>query len=187
MEYDLLFRRLDERLAEENIDLEIFCIGGFVLEYHSLKATCDIDAFYESNDKIDQIIREVGDEYKANMSEAWLNNNIQTLMSKPTDPDIQWQRVFNGQYLKAYIASLENVLIDKTFASRQKDIEDMASILRQLNMKHPTKMFEALIWSEGEVDPRVVFEAYVRAFGEDELLMRLQENPELERVARYSW
>ena len=35
MEYNLLFRRLDERLAEENIDLEIFITHH--LTYYSTK------------------------------------------------------------------------------------------------------------------------------------------------------
>ena len=46
MNYNKLFIRLNEKLAENNIHLSLQCVGGFVLEYHGLKATEDIDAFY---------------------------------------------------------------------------------------------------------------------------------------------
>ena len=46
MNYNKLFTRLNEKLAENDIHLSLQCVGGFVFEYHGLKATEDIDAFY---------------------------------------------------------------------------------------------------------------------------------------------
>ena len=63
MNYNKLFTRLNEKLAENDIHLSLQCVGGFVLEYHGLKATEDIDAFYESTAKVEEIIAEIGQEF----------------------------------------------------------------------------------------------------------------------------
>ena len=56
MDYHQLFSRLNEKLSEENLQLHLHCVGGFVLEYYGMKATEDIDAFYESTEKVEKII-----------------------------------------------------------------------------------------------------------------------------------
>lgn len=45
MDKKVLFEALNTELAKENIDLEIICVGGFVLEYYNLRGTQDVDAF----------------------------------------------------------------------------------------------------------------------------------------------
>lgn len=45
LDYHQLFSRLNEKLSEENLQLHLHCVGGFVLEYYGMKATEDIDAF----------------------------------------------------------------------------------------------------------------------------------------------
>lgn len=54
MDYHQLFSRLNEKLSEENLQLHLHCVGGFVLEYYGMKATEDIDAFYESTEKVEK-------------------------------------------------------------------------------------------------------------------------------------
>ena len=44
MDKKVLFEALNTELAKENIDLEIICVGGFVLEYYNLRGTQDVDA-----------------------------------------------------------------------------------------------------------------------------------------------
>lgn len=51
LDYHQLFSRLNEKLSEENLQLHLHCVGGFVLEYYGMKATEDIDAFYETTEK----------------------------------------------------------------------------------------------------------------------------------------
>lgn len=46
MDKKVLFEALNTELAKENIDLEIICVGGFVLEYYNLRGTQDVDALY---------------------------------------------------------------------------------------------------------------------------------------------
>ena len=44
MDEKVLFETLNTELAKENIDLEIICVGGFVLDYYNLRGTQDLDA-----------------------------------------------------------------------------------------------------------------------------------------------
>ena len=37
MDEKVLFKTLNTELAKENIDLEIICVGGFVLDYYNLR------------------------------------------------------------------------------------------------------------------------------------------------------
>ena len=55
MDEKVLFETLNTELAKENIDLEIICVGGFVLEYYNLRGTQDVDAFYQEDAKIRSI------------------------------------------------------------------------------------------------------------------------------------
>lgn len=59
MDKKVLFEALNTELAKENIDLEIICVGGFVLEYYNLRGTQDVDAFYQEDAKIRSIIEKV--------------------------------------------------------------------------------------------------------------------------------
>lgn len=43
MDEKVLFETLNTELAKENIDLEIICVGGFVLDYYNLRGTQDVD------------------------------------------------------------------------------------------------------------------------------------------------
>ena len=41
LDYHQLFSRLNEKLSEENLQLHLHCVGGFVLEYYGMKATLE--------------------------------------------------------------------------------------------------------------------------------------------------
>ena len=49
-----VFETLNQELSQENLPLTIICVGGYVLEYHGLRATQDVDAFYEENHHINE-------------------------------------------------------------------------------------------------------------------------------------
>ncbi|HFN6383352.1 TPA: hypothetical protein ACHFTX_001747 [Streptococcus pneumoniae] len=40
-----VFQALNKELIQENLTLTIICVNGYVLEYHGLRATQDVDAF----------------------------------------------------------------------------------------------------------------------------------------------
>lgn len=39
-----VFQALNKELIQENLTLTIICVDGYVLEYHGLRATQDVDA-----------------------------------------------------------------------------------------------------------------------------------------------
>ena len=84
MDKKVLFEALNTELTKENIDLEIICVGGFVLEYYNLRGTQDVDAFYQEDAKIRSIIEKVGDDFDVNEpDELWLNNNVANMNKIP--------------------------------------------------------------------------------------------------------
>lgn len=182
MEYQKLFDRLNEKLAAQNLTLSLHCVGGFVLEYHGLKATEDIDAFYESSDKIEQIIAEIGQEFDVGTNhEAWLNHSIGQLMSNPYRSD---EIIYNGSNLTVGLASLKEVLVDKIQAGREKDVSDIAEIMKKLNLTSPDEILELMKYSDGNAELAVIFEAYGLAYGAENLKKYLTENPEMLRLLK---
>ncbi|MGP0460421.1 DUF6036 family nucleotidyltransferase [Streptococcus pneumoniae] len=72
-----VFQALNKELIQENLTLTIIYVGGYILEYHGLRATQDIDAFYDQNQKINEIIARVGKQFNLNIHEKlWLNNHV---------------------------------------------------------------------------------------------------------------
>ncbi len=67
MNKKILFEALNDELDKENIELEIICVGGFVLEYYNLRGTQDVDAFYQEDAKIRSIIEKVGNDFGVNI------------------------------------------------------------------------------------------------------------------------
>ena len=59
MDKKVLFEALNTELAKENIDLEIICVGGFVLEYYNLRGTQDVDAFIKKMLKSEALLRKL--------------------------------------------------------------------------------------------------------------------------------
>ena len=118
MDYHQLFSRLNEKLSEENLQLHLHCVGGFVLEYYGMKATEDIDAFYESTEKVEKIIQEIGEEFHVGTSnEPWLSQAVGEVMShSKTDETI----IFVESHLTVGLSSLESILIDKIQAGRYR-------------------------------------------------------------------
>ena len=84
IDFESVFKRLNDELFQAGQLLELVCAGGYVLQRHGYKATLDVDAFYKSNAHIDEIIKKVGDEFNINKSdELWLNNSIINFNSEP--------------------------------------------------------------------------------------------------------
>ena len=50
--FEIIFGRLDEELSKIGQRLELVCAGGYVMQRHGYRTTLDVDAFYESNELI---------------------------------------------------------------------------------------------------------------------------------------
>ncbi|BAL50227.1 MAG: DUF6036 family nucleotidyltransferase [Lactococcus lactis] len=180
LDYHQLFSRLNEKLSEENLQLHLHCVGGFVLEYYGMKATEDIDAFYESTEKVEKIIQEIGEEFHVGTSnEPWLSQAVGEVMShSKTDETI----IFVESHLTVGLSSLESILIDKIQAGRTKDVPDIAKIMKKLKIESPDPLLERFKHTDGSADPAVILEAFSLAYGEEALKNYLRKNPKILRL-----
>lgn len=109
MDKKVLFEAFNTELAKENINLEIICVGGFVLEYYNLRGTQDVDAFYQEDVKIRSIIEKVGDDFDVNEpDELWLNNNVANMNKIP--PLSICEKAFSYSNLTVFVPPLSYIL-----------------------------------------------------------------------------
>lgn len=160
-----IFEELNCKLADNNMSLEIICVGGFVLSHNNLRATLDIDGFFKSNSIIDSIIRDVGNKFEINKAdELWLNNSVQNLNSPP-NKDI-CDLLYNFSNLKVYIAPLDYVAGMKLISCREQDILDVASIIKAKAITDPIELSNVLFsYGFENIDESVLLEAFGRAYG----------------------
>ena len=166
IDFDAAFIRLNEELAEANQMLELVCAGGYVLQRHGYRATSDVDAFYTSNDKIDEIIKNVGDEFGLNTpGDIWLNNSVLSLNPEPPDEHCVLVHQFSNLVVKE--VSIQYLIGMKLFSQRLQDIRDAASILKQDKNTQPFELFATLTDMNFDIDISVLLEAYEIAHGMD--------------------
>ena len=134
MDKKVLFEALNTELAKENIDLEIICVGGFVLEYYNLRGTQDVDAFYQEDVKIRSIIEKVGDDFDVNEpDELWLNNNVANMNKIP--PLSICEKAFSYSNLTVFVPPLSYILGMKLDSGRDRDRQDSGEIIKLVKIR----------------------------------------------------
>lgn len=124
-----VFEALNKELVRANLTLTIICVGGYVLEYHGLRATQDMDAFYEESQKINEIIARVGQRFYLNTHEQlWLNNNVANMNKQP--PLSLCEPLYSLENLTVLVAPLEYVLGMKMVRTREQDLKDIGAIVK---------------------------------------------------------
>ena len=161
-----IFKELNNELQNHGIKLEVICVGGFVLSHYGLKQTMDIDGFYERTTEIDDIIARVGDKFEINTDEElWLNNSVQS-MNKIPDKDI-CTVLYDFWNLTVYMPPLEYIAGMKLQSGREKDIEDVALIIKKENLGDPIELIKLLKdrYDFDGIDISMVLTAYGKAYG----------------------
>ena len=160
-----LFEALNQRLYDANMSLEVICVGGFVLNHYGMRATQDIDGFYKSSKKLSRIIREVGEEFHVNTEdELWLNNSVQNMNHVPPKEICEELYVFSN--LKVLIPPLDYVAGMKLVSARGQDIEDVAAILKKLNIESPEEFSDQIdLYGFPHIDESLLLEAFGIAYG----------------------
>ena len=131
------FERLNEFLLKEDIWISVICVGGFVLNHYGVRTTHDIDVFYQTSAKLEQLIKKVGDELEINTEEE-LWNSVQNMNKKP--PDEICTVVYEYSNLKVLIPPLDYVAGMKLESARERDIDDVASIIKLLKIETPAEL-----------------------------------------------
>lgn len=162
---ELLFKILNQKLKEKSLNLVLICVGGFVLNHYSIRATMDIDSFYTASKEIEDIILFMGEEYDLNPEgERWLNNSVQNLNKRP--PEEICDVLYEFSNLKVMIPPLEYIACMKLQSAREQDIMDVASIIHRCDIKMPEDMESILNkYGIGDIDESVLLEAFGEAYG----------------------
>ncbi len=164
-EYEV-FKALNNELEASDISLEIICVGGFVLSHYGLKETLDIDGFYKRTKEIDEIIYRVGEKFGINTDEeAWLNSSVQSMNSAPEGSICDTLYEFSN--LRVLMAPLDYIAGMKLQSGREKDIEDIALIVRKENLENPIQFIKSLREKYGfeGIDISLILTAYGKAYG----------------------
>lgn len=160
-----IFSRFDEKLGERNLRLSIICVGGYVLRFHGIRETVDIDAFFTNTPEIQSIIKEIGQEFGLNSSdEDWLNSSVQNLNDAPDESICS--KIYTGKNLTVAIPPLLYVAGMKLISEREIDISDVAQIISSLHSKDPVEFRNGLMqYGFGFVDEALILEAFSEAYG----------------------
>lgn len=177
MDKKILFEALNTELAKENIDLEIICVGGFVLEYYNLRGTQDVDAFYQEDAKIRSIIKRVGDAFGVNEpDELWLNNNVANMNKIP--PGSICKKAFNYSNLTILVPPLSYILGMKLDSGRDRDRQDAGEIIKLLKIHSIKDVIHKLKEYGFQPDLSMVLEIFEIAYGMEWLVKYMSEHSE---------
>lgn len=161
-----LFEELNIALAENQIKLSIICVGGFVLEHHGLRATQDIDAFYQENQTLREIIAHIGEKHHINTDELWLNNSVANMNDIP--PENICEMLYQFSNLIVYVAPIRYVLGMKLESGREQDLKDIGLIIQHEDFKDPFELFDQLRGQGfSRIDFSMLLEGFSYAYGMD--------------------
>ena len=164
IDFKPVFECLNDELCRIGQSLEIICAGGYVLQMHGYRATADVDAFYKSDAKIQQIIKKVGDDFKINkLEEIWLNNSIANMNPKPPYEYCEIVHEFSNLIVKS--VSLMYLIGMKLISAREQDLIDVGAILRHEHNKQPLELLLKLKGMEFQIDLSYLLDAFEEAHG----------------------
>lgn len=174
----IAFELLNDELAKEGLYLNLICVGGYVLEYHGLRSTQDVDAFYEENQRIRELIFKVGQELALNTSEElWLNNSVANLNPQP--PFDSCEVLYSFENLTVYVVSLDYVLGMKLTSARDQDLKDVGDIIKHKRLRSPFTLYERLIkMGFASLDFAYILDGFRLAYGMDWLRDFFEKNQE---------
>lgn len=174
----IAFELLNEELVKEGLNLALICVGGFVLEYHGLRSTQDVDAFYIESQRTKELIFKVGQKLGLNTSEElWLNNSVANLNPQP--PFDSCEVLYSFENLIVYVVSLDYVLGMKLTSARDQDLKDVGDIIKHKRLRSPFALYERLIkMGFASLDFAYILDGFRLAYGMDWLRDFFEKNQE---------
>jgi hypothetical protein len=142
-----IFDYLNERLKENQLQLEITIYGGSVMTmvYDNRPATKDIDCvFSETNYKLLDNILELT-KFTFNLNDAWINEDIKEPLRTLLKEDKETYRVYSN--LKILKPKAEQLLAMKILAARPepaKDFIDALILCKELNITNKKRLMEVI-------------------------------------------
>ncbi len=129
-----LFERLDEELAREGAEGELYLVGGAVmcLALEARDATRDVDGVFRPSRLVREAARRVA--AKAGVPESWLNDAVKGYLS----PRGSFDRYLELPHLQVFVAHPAYLLAMKCAAMRLgeefHDLDDVRFLLRYLDL-----------------------------------------------------
>ena len=166
IDFEPVFRLMNEELLKVGQTLVLICAGGYVMQLNGYRGTVDVDAFYDSNTTIEAVIRKVGDTFGINKpDELWLNNSIANMNPKP--PDEYCELVYHFSNLVVKSVSITYLLGMKLASGREQDLMDAGDILKKNKNEKPFALLSELIGLRFDIDISGLLDAYEKAYGMD--------------------
>ena len=126
---------LSERMRKKRLRAHIYIVGGAAmsLTHRRSRVTFDVDALIvDETGSVVEAAREIAVE--RGLPRDWLNDNISQLSVMPPGPDHQARTIFDSPHLVVTGASARHLLAMKVHAARNKDIEDIKTLVRELGV-----------------------------------------------------
>jgi hypothetical protein len=129
-----LFELLDEELASQDVEGELYLVGGAVMcvALDAREATRDVDALFKPT----RLIREAAARVaaRAGVPDTWLNDAVKGYLS----PRGEFDRFLELPHLKVFVAQPRYLLAMKCASMRLgeefQDLDDVRYLLRFLNV-----------------------------------------------------
>lgn len=127
-------QQLNVKLADNDVDARLNLLGGaaLALHYFDRDVTADIDSVITPKDAVGLISHQIA--LENGWPTDWLNDRASQFLPTYGAP-IEWVLVRQYSNLMVYVAPAEVLLTMKVRASRMKDVEDIAWLIRQLKLK----------------------------------------------------
>lgn len=130
------FEALSERLRRKGFRAHIYIVGGaaMALTHRRSQGTFDVDALIvEESGSVMAAAREVAGEL--GLPRTWLKDHVRTLPFMPPQPDRRAGVVFESPSLVVTGASAAHMLAMKVHAARDKDLDDIATLIESLGLQ----------------------------------------------------
>jgi hypothetical protein len=154
-----LFELLDAELASQEVEGELYLVGGAVmcLALDAREATRDVDAFFRPTKIIRAAAARVAAD--AGVPDSWLNDAVKSYLSRrgEYDPYIELQ------HLRVFVARPEYLLAMKCVAMRLgeefRDLDDVRYLLRYLNVSNVDEALAIVLryFDESRILPKTRF------------------------------
>ncbi len=154
-----LFELLNEELAAEEAEGELYLVGGAVmcLVMDARSATRDVDAFFRPAPVMREAAARVAD--RAGVPRSWLNDSVKAFLSARGDFDPYLEL----SHLRVFVARPEYLLAMKCAAMRLgeefQDLDDVRFLLRYLDITEAEEALHVVMryFDEAQIPPKTRF------------------------------
>ena len=129
------FKGLEQQLVSKDVRAHVYIVGSAVLlmAHRRSRTTMDVDAL--SIDNRDAVLAAAKAVAKQQgLSEDWLNDEVRWISTLPPRQDSRAEVLYDSPHLVVTGASAPHILAMKVRAARNRDLEDIKLLMRELGI-----------------------------------------------------